>query len=126
MSKEIKYRAWDKLNNRMVKVWGISFKAWKDDEINFVTVEYDDGTYQLSGTDVELLQFTGLLDKNGKEIYESDILFYQYEDIPYEYVKWDVDSGGWTTSENGLMAQDLTDNAEILGNIYENPELLPD
>jgi uncharacterized phage protein (TIGR01671 family) len=71
-------------------------------------------------------QFTGLLDKNGKEIYEGDILQYTYsrdttgEDIVIskDAVEWEVFGGtaGWNVQ--------ITMNREIISNIYENPELL--
>ena len=72
------------------------------------------------GQPVELMQFTGLLDKNGKEIYEGDILKYRgklsFNDPPF-VVEWQNDDARWTEFYP-------SNNFEVIGNIYENPELL--
>ena len=73
-------------------------------------------------------QFTGLLDKNGKEIYEGDVLFDTVTDnfATVEvlngnfYVNW----GDWPDWSWEEMACDHLDRLEIIGNRYENPELL--
>lgn len=75
--------------------------------------------------EVELMQYTGLKDKNGKEIYEGDIYHVGDKNIRYLVVWFDSGFEGKqlrSTSYAGLKswAKDI----EILGNIYENPELL--
>lgn len=90
--------------------------------------------------DVILMQSTGLRDKNGKEIFEGDIVqttrflgradeiggFYEYEKDYVGVVK--VLEGAWVI-DTGSVAVRLwseIDEPEVLGNIYENPELLED
>lgn len=79
-----------------------------------------------------LCQFTGLCDKNGNKIWENDILmahldeFYP-EDATYETVEWGVT--GWVAHEaNSIDRQYLdefdTEHFEVVGNIFDNPELL--
>lgn len=75
-------------------------------------------------------QFTGLLDCEGKEIYEGDIVSqYQGEDWERHFkVEWNQPRCGfWLSLPNGHFHLDLTDFREklrVIGNIFENPELL--
>lgn len=104
--RELKFRAWDKGNSTMF--FGIEGHLER----------FDDEMYQI-------MQFTGLKDKNGKEIYEGDI-FQDEEDGSCEFVEWDNDFGGWSTQawySVGEFTQAI-DHLEVIGNIYENPELL--
>jgi uncharacterized phage protein (TIGR01671 family) len=79
-----------------------------------------------------LCQFTGLCDKNGKRIWENDILMAHLdelypEDTTYETVEWGA--AGWVTCEaNSIDRQYLdefdTEHFEVVGNIFDNKELL--
>lgn len=81
-----------------------------------------------------LCQFTGLCDKNGKKIWENDILMAHLdesypEDTTYEAVEWGV--AGWVAHEaNSIDRQYLdefdTEHFEVVGNIFDNKELLQD
>lgn len=118
-----KFRAWDKTDKEMYLV----------DEINFNRGEFEsigDGiTFLRQADKVELMQSTGLHDKNGKEIFEGDILHHQIQ-IEYTFiVKYDEDNARWYG--DGLsrtyridITKDFLQYYKVIGNIYENPELL--
>lgn len=82
----------------------------------------DFGLTRINGSMVNgiLMQFTGLLDKNGKEIYEGDI--YKWGNTPPEYkeIPRYPDRLFHLIGERVLLPEDI----EIIGNIYENPELI--
>ena len=77
-------------------------------------------------------QYTGLTDKNGKKIFEGDILESRYDedypdDVCYEVVLWY--DNGWCIRESGstpdrLEEEELLKYSVVVGNIYDNPELL--
>lgn len=79
-----------------------------------------------------LCQFTGLCDKNGKKIWENDILMAHLdesypEDAAYETVEWGM--SGWATREAGSTDRQYLDkfdleHYEVVGNIFDNPELV--
>ena len=101
--REIKFRAWDNHN-----------KIWLDTEL--FNIVCNTGKLQRNGSagfigGVDILQYTGLKDKNGVEIYEGDIVKYEYGQI-FE-IKWDY----------GLLSHLENIWFKIIGNIYENPEL---
>ena len=117
--REIKFRAWDKINKDMFNVESINFQERR---------VYRDVVSYREFNNVELMQYTGLKDKNNKEIYEGDILFESFGERYYKVV---FENGGFRAEFKGDFDEhsfDLIDvvaqGCEIVGNIYENPELM--
>lgn len=129
MNREIKFRSWDKISKVMCQVAELSF--W-DPDLDNDTIIYDLSSgfnhRYISKEDIELLQYTGLKDCNNKEIYEGDIV--KCEDgigTIYFHQKgyWFVYQPNALLAKFGIckMVKDY-DCIEVIGNIYENPELL--
>jgi uncharacterized phage protein (TIGR01671 family) len=131
--KEIKFRAWDKWDKQMM-YRGVFDRNWYGTETND-----KDGCHTIRGiipedkSRVELMQNTGLKDKNGKEIYKSDILNLTPDGYIKELatVEWDYANASWIYIRissleivNGERVYVTWKPVEIIGNIYENPELL--
>ena len=128
--REIKFRAWDKKNKRMWNIRMIDFFS------SIVQLEQREGDHKPSNNclrhgggcyspfyylnDLELMQFTNLHDKNGKEINEGDIVeFPMGITIRREII----------FCEGIFRPKDISDkfwwiDCKVIGNIYENPELL--
>lgn len=122
--REIKFRAWDKQDGMM---HGLAALHFSGSGVNSVKIFKRVSPSHSNRTPAEymrsprftLMQYTALKDKNGKEIYEGDILHqFDYEDNPLQrYVVKDLFRFGWHHTEWGHQY-------EVIGNIYENPELL--
>ena len=88
-----------------------------------------ENVYRFEYEEVKLMQYTGVKDKNGKEIYEGDILFFRDENMKYVVVWQDAafiiqSIEIRTYSEKMYWIDDVEICCEIVGNIYENKNLL--
>ena len=125
--REIKFRAWDIDDKEMVEVSALDFSNWKIISLNYPNgKKYPDEDYW---DRIRFMQYTGLKDKNWKEIYESDLLEY-----PDSYVWTDEASIAKIIYGENMRLEwvwvdcyidyNSFENCEIIGNIYENPNLL--
>ncbi len=114
--REIKFRAWDKYNKQMIPNAEMGIYEDPDGSIDFDTV--------LSLARFEVMQYTGLKDKNGKEIYEEDeCIFYGRFGKEKGIIKF-LRHGFHIVLESGAGFKIDEFYLEVIGNIYENPELL--
>lgn len=123
--REIKFRAWDKRGKEMYVVRELSFNE------KGLVIEANTGILK----DTILMQYTGLLDKNGAEIYEDDIviqvgvkqdgktrLVRKARVVEWVYTK---SNAGFNIAPSPESYADRTMlRTEIIGNIYENPDLI--
>jgi uncharacterized phage protein (TIGR01671 family) len=139
MKREIKFRAYSSHNHKMYPVsdieWDIDGRIW-------VTADDGKNGIELIDEEAHLMQYTGLKDKNGREIYEGDFVSFgsvwnngNNEDIDEEFhigvVEYDPNYAVYNVNceesgERHFMFMDVVnyDGFGVIGNIFENPELL--
>jgi len=138
----------------------ISFRAWYDGQMFYDNSKFENFHITLDGKklfsqdcpdgefddtfsdDIILMQFTGLKDKNGKEIYEFDIIEKESEEgekykmlvvwheAGFKLVPRNIPEGQWALPEDmppsfGLFEGQMRSQCEVLGNPFETPDLLP-
>jgi len=120
---EIKFRAWNKATKTMGSA--LPLRVWTDD----IATDIGREKYLKDRDNIVLMQYTGLKDKNGKEIYEGDIIGGVWE------VRWWEDKAEFVFCNpvgeqniNICAKEEFTKwslaDSEIIGNIHKNPELL--
>lgn len=125
MGNLLRYRAWDKTHKKL----GMIDAHMTDGLFQSVKIFDEDGDDWQESENFILMQSTGLKDKNGTEIFEDDVL--KNNDYPNQtfICKYSMLQASFQAeSLNGLLTSSLWKDEErdwqVLGNIYENPELL--
>ena len=115
--REIKFRAWDKKNNKMIT------RVDEYDEIFLPIIYGEEENYNA-------MQFVGLKDKNGREIYEGDIVSLDSWNPSNMQICF-IEGAFCLANEDGEYVGDIhyihhagIEQSEVIGNIYQNPELL--
>jgi len=143
MGREIKFRAWNKNKEQMLEVAEITWKSGKAEPIAFFSPEDNvESVIPMEKYEYELMQYTGLKDKNDQKIYEGDILEYWNESWSEQnhigivkfnrgcfHLELKTESDFFGEDETIHITPDSTyEHAEqtvkIIGNKFENPDLL--
>ena len=121
MSRELKFRIWNKDVKEMFKSFDLYNELAENSDIDSIDM-------------IEIMQFTGLKDRNGKEIYEGDIFdcIYKRDGCNHKLmIVWGRSDASFRIRYCGEcdqpnVRQSVTDiqRGKVIGNIYENPELL--
>ncbi|MBX8453770.1 YopX family protein [Staphylococcus aureus] len=120
----LKFRAWDKLGKEMHKVSVIDFSSKGARIIRLAGVQSNGkGDHKRWHSSVELMQSTGFKDVNGVEIYEGDIVQDSYSG-EVSFIEFKEGAFYITCSNVTELISENDDIIEIIGNIFENEELL--
>lgn len=136
MNREIKFRAWDKVLKYMIQTGYDNWISFGGECYTGSDRKYNTPNIEITKVkDLILMQYTGLKDGSGKEIYEGDIVEfhanycsieycgYKAGVITWDYVQWKIVTSGYNYS----IAEETDEfyyKCKIKGNIYENPELI--
>ncbi len=115
MNREIKFRAWNEVSEKM-----LNWNEFLNTNMKNIFL------LPRKSTGLILMQYTGLHDKNGKEIYENDIVYIAGED-ENAIIEWDEETArfiihydGWIADFDNYYGYEL----EVIGNVYDNKNLL--
>lgn len=138
--REIKFRAWDKKYNQILyggEVWERHPKWYSIDFItnkgiviwNKLGNDAGPSAYEnqkiIMNEDIIIMQFIGLKDKNGKDIYEGDVVEMQVHYKSKCIVAWNENyCGFFPFLQYNVLDNNVALQFEVFGNIYETPELI--
>lgn len=117
-----RFRAWLKNDKEMVDADEIH---WDNGQLDFIG---DGITFMRKADEIELMQSTGLYDKNGQEIFEGDIFGTKKDGLLNGIIEYREDLGMWTNNliryNNFERLCNVASSREIIGNVHQNPKLL--
>ena len=124
-----KFRAWDSYNNQMLDVQELNFEdCFNGGEMQIRTTMYGD---YFDYREMPIMQYTGMKDINGIEIYEGDIVaekghYVNSDRLLYQKIQWKDNYACWLRGECQRLTPKNIERYKIvvIGNIYDNPELL--
>lgn len=124
MNREIKFRVWEIMSSRWANWDEIGITASKNADITTFRPDWRD-----TRKEFDIMQFTGLKDRIGKDIYEGDIIDWIADEhyiVKYSPIHAKFDTCGMRGNEEtrDLLTKGLAQELTVVGNIYENPELL--
>lgn len=126
--REIKFRVWHKATELMDEVVTIDLHDEGIGVLYANPITQGEDIQRFDFDEIELMQYTGLKDKNGVEIFEGDVLYFEpYEthinDRVVEYIDGAYHGRLIRSGYSKLLAECLYET-KVIGNIYKNPELL--
>lgn len=140
MNREIKFRTWDSVHNKMIYLKDVALCGYDNEfdvyelyfeENNLKCRGYDDFDDDFGGTivnetELHIMEYTGLKDKNGVEVYEGDKVMFDYEwTKPDEIgvITWNKDTASFQIKGHiPSSSMKHLDRMKVIGNIYENEE----
>jgi hypothetical protein len=125
--REIKFRAWDKENKKMLEVDGINFNEFGFQQFKAPAIVCNLPDTELRQiiklSEIELMQYTEIKDKNGREIYEGDVVTFNHPNKSNWIVKDIISLASLIITWEKATHKTKTE-IEVIGNIHQNPELL--
>lgn len=127
--RQLKFRIWSPSKNKFIDKSSHHmdyYRIYGETTQNLKACKFSCGEWLYDLDDAIIQQFTGLKDKEGKEIYEGDIILFDHS-AKYGAVKWISESDGWDYSgwhSDNMDYGGMLQSCKVIGNMFENSELI--